>query len=562
MTGSLLSVESLSVDFEVEGRFIPALRDVSLGVAQGEVLAIVGESGSGKTTVAMTAVGLNAANARVRGGRIVFEGRDITHASRRVLRPLRGASMAVVFQNARAALNPVRRIGQQIVDAIRAHRPVTRAQARAEALDLLRAVQFRDPERGLATYPHELSGGMCQRAMIAIAIACRPKLLVADEPTTGLDATTQKEVMTLLSGLIRERNMAMVLITHDLGLAALHAQRVAVMQQGRVVEEGTPRRLFLAPAHDYTKRLIRSTPLADTRIETLAESDGGTPLPPVRPLPHEAGRPLVLDVRDLRKVYAGTVAVDGVSLTLKAGESLGLVGESGSGKSTLSRMLTRLIDQTSGTILFEGEDIGGIPERRFYASPLRSRIQLVFQDATDSLNPRWSAFDSIADPLRRLKRLRGGPLRRRVEQLADLVELDRALLERRPHQLSGGQKARVGIARAISVEPRLLVLDEPTAALDVSVQAVVLTLLERLKRQTQLSYVFVSHDLNVVRMMCDRTIVLRNGRVVEEGASAALFAAPQHPYTGQLLDAVPHLSFEAPDEAPARDMPIRSASAG
>ena len=544
MSGKLLEISDLSVGFTTSAGRVGALSRVSLSLDEGETLGVVGESGSGKTTAALAAIGLMSSNARIEAGRIVFAGHDLTGASRRTMRPLRGAAMSMIFQHPRAALNPVRRIGQQIVDAIRAHRRVSPAAARAQAVDLLRAVQFRDPERGLDAYAHELSGGMCQRAMIAIAIACEPRLLIADEPTTGLDATTQRAVMTVLVDLIRARGMAMLLITHDLGLAARYCDRISVMRQGRVVETGRTADLFRSPRDAYTRRLIAATPLRDTRLDDLVAASAAPALPASAAPRHIPGHGHVLEVRDLRKTFGHKVAVDGISFTLDPGGSLGLVGESGSGKSTTSRILCRLLDQTAGEVIFEGEDIGGIPVRDCHRSPWRRRIQLVFQDPTDSIYPRFTAAQSIADPLRRLLRLRGAALHRRVGEAADAVGLEPGLLGRLPHQLSGGQKARVGIARAISVEPSLLILDEPTAALDVSVQAVILTLLERLKRQLGMSYVFVSHDLNVVKMMCDHTIVLRAGQIVEQADSRTLFESPSHAYTRELLDAVPHLSFE------------------
>jgi peptide/nickel transport system ATP-binding protein len=386
---------------------------------------------------------------------------------------------------------------------------------------------------------------MCQRAMIAVAISCGPELLIADEPTTGLDVTTQKVVMDLLAGIAAERGMATILITHDLGLAARYCRRIVVMEQGRLVEEADPLTLFHAPRHPYTRRLVAASPTASSRIEDLVPD--GEALPQLAELPPPApGTPPLLDVQGIAKRFDdGAAAVADFSMTMRAGESVGLVGESGSGKSTTSRMICRLIDPSAGEILFDGESISTIPARDFHRSPFRKDIQIVFQDPNDSLNPRFTAFDCIAHPLLRLMRMRAGDaLRRRVEECADRVGLPRELLSRFPHQLSGGQKARVGIARAIACRPRLLVLDEPTAALDVSVQAVVLQLLDRLRREDHLALLFVSHDLNVVRMMCDRTIVLRTGVIVEQGESRALFAHPQTDYTRELVDAVPQIGKE------------------
>ncbi|ONG53505.1 ABC transporter ATP-binding protein [Pseudoroseomonas deserti] len=541
MTTPLLQVQDLEVTFATRRGAVAALRGASFALDPGEVLGLVGESGSGKSVTALAAMGLLDKAGRVTRGSIHFDGRDITRAGAGVLRPMRGAAFSMIFQNPRAALNPIRSVGAQVADALRAHRDLSARAARDQALALLEQVRIRNAGQRLEAFPHELSGGMCQRVMIAMAIACAPRLIIADEPTTGLDVTTQKAVMDLLAGLTRERGMAMLLITHDLGLAAQYCDRVAVMEQGRVVEEAPPAALFGAPGHAYTRRLVAACPTPSSTIASLSP-DGELPAEPVARAPLPAGTPLLLEVRDLVKTYPGGVAaVDKVSFTMKPGESLGLVGESGSGKSTISRLVTRLIDATGGEVIFDGHSVSDIPARDFHAAPQRSQIQIVFQDAGESLNPRFSAFDSIADPLRRLRGLRdGSELTKRVKDCAVSVGLPLPLLDRFPHQLSGGQRARVGIARAVSVDPKLLVLDEPTAALDVSVQAVVLQLLERLRREKGLAYLFVSHDLNVVRMLCDRMIVLRNGQVVEEGDSQRIFRAPQADYTAELIAAIPH----------------------
>ncbi|WP_419899618.1 ABC transporter ATP-binding protein [Roseomonas sp. USHLN139] len=541
MTTPLLQVQDLEVSFATRRGDVAALRGASFALDPGEVLGLVGESGSGKSVTALAAMGLLDKAGRVTGGSIHFDGRDITRAGAHVLRPMRGAAFSMIFQNPRAALNPIRSIGAQLADALRAHRDLSSRAARDQALALLEQVRIRNAGQRLEAFPHELSGGMCQRVMIAMAIACAPRLIIADEPTTGLDVTTQKAVMDLLATLTRERGMAMLLITHDLGLAAQYCDRVAVMEQGRVVEEAPPARLFGTPGHAYTRRLVAACPTPHSTIASLSP-DVELPAEPLRRAPLPAGTPLLLEVRDLVKKYPGGVtAVDKVSFQMQPGESLGLVGESGSGKSTISRLVTRLIDATAGEVIFDGQSVSDVPARDFHAAPQRSQIQIVFQDAGESLNPRFSAFDSIADPLRRLRGLRdGAELAKRVKDCAVSVGLPLPLLERFPHQLSGGQRARVGIARAVSVDPKLLVLDEPTAALDVSVQAVVLQLLERLRREKNLAYLFVSHDLNVVRMLCDRMIVLRNGQVVEQGDSQRIFRAPQAEYTAELIAAIPH----------------------
>jgi ABC-type glutathione transport system ATPase component len=546
MTQQLLALRDLHVNFSTRRGLVEAVRGVSLSLDQGEMLGLVGESGSGKSVTGFAITRLLDAAGRIIAGNILFRGQDITKISSGDFRGLHGAAMAMIFQNPRAALNPIRGIGEQIADALLAHKLISRGEARAEALELLRAVQIRDPEKRLSAYPHELSGGMCQRVMIAIAISCNPALLIADEPTTGLDVTTQKVVMDLLAGIAAERGMATILITHDLGLAARYCRRVVVMEQGRLVEEAEPKILFRAPRHPYTKRLVAASPTASSRIADLVTEEERASYAPKRvaPKPPSApGTPPLLEVYKLAKRFdQGAAAVADFSMTISAGESVGLVGESGSGKSTTSRMICRLIDPSEGEISFEGQSIGHFPARDFHRSPFRKAIQIVFQDPNDSLNPRFTAFDCIAHPLLRLSGMRpGDALRQRVEECAERVGLAIELLTRFPHQLSGGQKARVGIARAIACRPRLLVLDEPTAALDVSVQAVVLQLLDRLRREDDLAFLFVSHDLNVVRMMCDRTIVLRSGRIVEQGESRALFDNPQTDYTRELVEAVPHI---------------------
>ncbi len=546
MTAKLLQVEDLHVAFATRRGVVQAVRGVSLDLDPGATLGVVGESGSGKSVTAYAVTRLLDRAGRVTGGRILFRGQDLTRAGEGDMRSLRGGAISMIFQNPRAALNPIRGVGQQLMDALGAHRALSRKERHERALGLLRDVLIRDPERRFDAYPHELSGGMCQRVMIAMAIACDPALLIADEPTTGLDVTTQKTVMDLLARLTAERKMGLILITHDLGLAAQYCGEVAVMQEGQVVERDRPETLFRHPRHDYTKRLVAASPTPRSTVEELV---GEPPRPPAPPRPQAAGTPLLLEVRDLVKRYEGFAAVNGVSFSIRPGESLGLVGESGSGKSTISRLICRLIDRTDGTILFDGEDIGDVPARDFHADRRRREIQIVFQDPHDSLNPRFSAFDSIAHPLRRMLGMKdGAALRDRVAECAARAGLPAELLTRFPHQLSGGQKARVGIARAIACKPRLLVLDEPTAALDVSVQAVILKLLDDLRREEGLAFLFVSHDLNVVRMMCERTIVLQQGRIVEQGDSRALFAAPQADYTRELLAAIPHFD-PAPEMA-------------
>jgi peptide/nickel transport system ATP-binding protein len=512
------------------------------------------------------------------------------------MRDLRGREMSMIFQSPRLALNPIRKIGRQIEDVLLQHVQVDRSQVTDRAIEALEQVKIARPRERYHAYPFELSGGMCQRVVIALALACNPQLLIADEPTTGLDVTTQKAVMDLVVELTRSRGMSTILITHDLGLAAAYCDRVVVMEKGRVVETALSANIFARPDHAYTKKLMRATPRLGVSLRDLLPEEEAAALPPTNtvmagldPAIHlssqdssskamdprvgvepggdvvnsgkSSAAPLLL-VEKLVKEYprqgATAVmsklfsrkppaepeifrAVDGISFSVGHGESVGLVGESGCGKSTTSMMVMRLLDQTSGRIMFDGDEIGSILPNAFARLPLRKSIQMVFQDPTDSLNPRFTAARAIADPILQLGGIRGrDALRARCEELATLVGLPVNLLDRFPHQLSGGQKARVGIARAIALHPKLVILDEPTAALDVSVQAVVLNLLHDLKQSMGMSYLFVSHDLNVVRLLCDRVIVMRTGRIVEQGPSERVLGDPQDAYTKELLTAIPH----------------------
>ncbi|QJP13594.1 ABC transporter ATP-binding protein [Starkeya sp. ORNL1] len=555
----LLEVHDLTVEFATRRGTVRAVEKVNISLAKGETLGIVGESGSGKSVTSYTVMRILDRAGRIADGTIRLGGVDIGTAPEATVRALRGREMSMIFQNPRAALNPIRKVGKQIEDVLIEHVQAQPSDAREKAIEALKAVRIARPEERYHAYPFELSGGMCQRIVIALALACRPQLLIADEPTTGLDVTTQKAVMDLVVELTRERNMSTILITHDLGLAAAYCDKVMVMEKGKVVETATAEAIFRAPEHPYTRKLMRATPRRGATLRGLLPEDAPAALPIVA-VPPKGDGPL-LKVERLLKEYPrqatstglakvfgvrGAVedpfrAVDGISFEVGRGESLGLVGESGCGKSTTSMMLMRLIDPTSGRIVFDGTDLSTIPAKQFARSQWRRRIQMVFQDPTDSLNPRFTAARSIADPLLRMGETVGGAaLRGQVEELAQLVGLPVQFLDRFPHQLSGGQKARVGIARAIALRPDLVVLDEPTAALDVSVQAVVLNLLQDLKLRLGMSYIFVSHDLEVVRMLCDRVIVMRAGRIVEEGVTEEVMAAPKADYTRELLSSIPH----------------------
>jgi peptide/nickel transport system ATP-binding protein len=566
----LLDIKDLTVEFSTRRGIVRAVKNVDLSVAKGETVGIVGESGSGKSVTSYAVMRILDRAGRIAEGSVMFTGVDVRAADDKEMRDLRGREMSMIFQNPRAALNPIRKVGRQIEDVLVQHSQVDSAALTRKAIEILDQVRIARPRERYHAYPFELSGGMCQRVVIALALACRPQLLIADEPTTGLDVTTQKTVMDLVVELTRERGMSTILITHDLGLAATYCDRVVVMEKGYVVETADSAMIFKSPAHPYTRKLMRATPRPTVSLRDLLPED--TPqrkeVPTLEPAPAADGKEpdktseplLVVDklvkeyprqgiTNTLSKLFRHGPAtesetfraVDGISFTINRGESVGLVGESGCGKSTTSMMVMRLIDKTSGTIQFGGDDIGAIPAKEFATLPLRKRIQMVFQDPTDSLNPRFTAARAIADPILRLGGIKGGQaVRARCEELARQVGLPVEFLDRFPHQLSGGQKARVGIARAIALHPDLIILDEPTAALDVSVQAVVLNLLQDLKDTLGMSYLFVSHDLNVVRLLCDRVIVMQAGKIVEQGPTERVLSAPEAQYTRDLLEAIPH----------------------
>jgi len=553
----LLAVEDLCVKFATRRGAVTAVRAVTLQIAKGETLGIVGESGSGKSVTSYAVMRILDRAGRIVSGTIQFSGMGLHNADEETMSDLRGREISMIFQNPRAALNPIRPVGKQIEDVLIRHAQATHDQARSKAVEALERVRIRDAARRYHAYPFELSGGMCQRVVIAIALACRPQLLIADEPTTGLDVTTQRAVMELIRDLTRSEGMASILITHDLGLAGEYCDRIVVMEKGEVVEAQAARELFTAPAHPYTRRLIRSTPHAARSVrDLLPEENRPQEKAPAAPVATSAAP--ILEVAELVKEFdlpgglmqrlrrrrkggaRGFRAVDGISFYITRGESLGLVGESGCGKSTTAAMVVRLLDPTSGSIRFKGRELTYQRADQFVRSPLRRQLQMVFQDSQESLNPRSTAAQSIADPLLRIERLSdGAEIRARVEQVATQVGLPGELLDRLPHQLSGGQKARVGIARAVVTRPELLILDEPTAALDVSVQAVVLNLLADLKAEFGMSYLFVSHDLEVVRLLCDRVIVMRAGRIVEAGPTEQILSAPSADYTRELLAAIP-----------------------
>ncbi|GAA4406371.1 ABC transporter ATP-binding protein [Quisquiliibacterium transsilvanicum] len=523
----LLSVENLRVDFATAGVSARVVEDMSFSIAPGERFALVGESGSGKTVTAYSLLRLHS-DARY-GGRILFDGRDLLSLSEREMRGVRGRDIAMVFQEPMSALNPLYSIGDQICETIELHEGLPRAQAAERALRLLERVRIAEPRRRFASLPHQLSGGQRQRAMIAMALACHPRLLVADEPTTALDVTLQRQIVELLAELQREMGMAVLLITHDLPLVRSFADRVAVMQSGRLVETGPAREVFDAPRHPYTRRLVDSRPRRD-----------------LAPVPESA--PVLLRASGLGCRFESRTgwfsrhifeAVQGVGLQLARGETLGIVGESGSGKTTLGMALLRLSQaRTTGAIELGGVRIDTMDRRRL--RPLRRRMQVVFQDPYNALSPRLTVEEIVGEGLALHRpELDAARLREAVVRVLEEVGLTAEMLNRYPHEFSGGQRQRIAIARAVVLQPELLLLDEPTSSLDVSVQRQVLELLSGLQRIHGMSYLFITHDLQVVRAMAHRVMVMKDGRVVEAGETESVFASPVHPYTRELLAAVP-----------------------
>ncbi|MEU5313191.1 ABC transporter ATP-binding protein [Streptomyces sp. NPDC021562] len=554
VTTPLLSIRGLSVSYRTRGGTVPAVRGVDLDVWPGQVTAVVGESGSGKSTTAHAVIRLLAANGTIDAGTIGFGRHDLATLSEAELRTVRGARIGLVPQDPTVSLNPVKRVGEQVAEVLRIHGRATRRSAAAEAVAVLDRAGLADAAVRARQYPHELSGGMRQRVLIAIAIAAGPELIIADEPTSALDVTVQRVILDHLQRLAEESGTAVLLVTHDLGVAADRSQRLVVMERGRVVEAGKTRSVLADPQHEYTRRLLASAPSATTAAPR-------NPVAARTPVAVGAADPAtvpLVEVRDLVKEFrlpraggeARTLrAVDGVSLTLPRGRTLALVGESGSGKSTTARLVLRLADPTSGQVLFDGADVTTAGAGR--VRELRRRAQLVYQNPYASLNPRFSIGDVVTEPLRAFKVGDRASRLDRARELLDRVALPAATLERRPAELSGGQRQRVAIARALALSPDLVVCDEPVSALDVSVQAQVLELLAELQDRTGVAYLFISHDLAVVRQIAHEVAVMRAGRVVETGPPEALFTTPRHAYTRELLAAIPGGRVPSPAAEPA-----------
>jgi microcin C transport system ATP-binding protein len=532
MNDVILSVQDLTVDFRQDGRIVHAVRGVSFDVARGETVALVGESGSGKSVTALSTVSLLADNASV-SGHARWKGEELTGASEKALRKIRGNDISFIFQEPMTSLNPLHTIEKQLAESLSLHQGLHGNAARARVIELLQKVGIAEAESRLSAYPHELSGGQRQRVMIAMALANGPELLIADEPTTALDVTIQAQILDLLADLKAREGLSLLFITHDLGIVRRIADRVCVMQGGEIVEQGRTAEIFANPQHPYTQKLLAADP--------TGQAD---------PIPTDA--PQIIQTDNLRvwfPIQKGLLrrtvdhvrAVNAASLQIHAGETLGIVGESGSGKTTLAMAIMRLTPST-GPILFMGRDIQGLKGSAL--RPLRRDMQIVFQDPYGSLSPRLSVEQIIAEGLGvHFPGLSPADTRAKVSAIMTEVGLDPAIMERYPHEFSGGQRQRIAIARAMVLEPKLVVLDEPTSALDKTVQVQIVELLRRLQQKSQLAYLFISHDLRVVRALSHRIVVMKNGDIVEQGDTEQVFSAPQTAYTRQLMAA----AFGSPD---------------
>ena len=537
MSDKLLDIKNLTIALPEGSERSYAVMDVNLDLRPGETVCVVGESGSGKSLTARAVMGLlPEPHVNVEKGEIDFNGEDLTKVDYERLREIRGSEISMIFQEPMTALNPVMTIGNQIDEIFRFHVNITSEERFSRALGLLEDVHLPDPVQIMEAYPHELSGGQRQRAMIAMALALGPKILIADEPTTALDVTTQAQILKLIKEMQTSHDTGVLFITHDFGVVADIADKVAVMQEGRIVETGTVNEVLNAPQHSYTQALISAIPKLQPR-QARSRSDT-----------------TVLEAKGINKTFGGgrsffgfgelnreVKAVKDVGLDLRRGETLGIVGESGSGKSTLARCIIRLIESDSGSILLDGTDLSQL--KRAEIRPLRTKIQMVFQDPFGSLNPRIKVGDIIAQ----------GPITQgfskaeaqdRAQELLSIVGLDERAFNRYPHEFSGGQRQRIGIARSLALKPEILIADEPVSALDVSIQAQILNLLDKIRTQMNLSMVFITHDLRVAAQVCDRVAVMQHGEIVETGQTGVLFSSPKHDYTKALLNAVPGKAWQ------------------
>ena len=519
---SLLSVENLCTSFHTRNGVVKAVNKVSFSVDKGETLAIVGESGSGKSVSCYSILGLiPSPPGRIDSGNAKLDGINLLECDLKTQLDIRGNKIAMIFQDPMTCLNPYMTVGEQLIEPLTYHKKVSRAEAKTKAIELLREVGIRNPEDSFNAWPHEFSGGMRQRVMIAMALISEPQLLIADEPTTALDVTIQKQILELVANIQKARNIAMIFISHDLAVVKDLANRVIVMKSGEIVEAGDTQSVFDKPQHEYTQKLINAIPkgakTSSARTEeTLLKVDK-----------------LCIDFATKNGNFR---AVDEVSFELKRGEILGLVGESGSGKSTIGRSLLQLVP-ASGSVIYDDESLLDKSSKQFL--PFRRRMQMIFQDPYASLNPRMTIFDTLAEPMKLHGTVKGKEITEAVLSLMDDVGLDRSFVRKYPHEFSGGQRQRIAIGRAIATKPEFIIADEPVSALDVTIQKQILELLEELVAKHNLSMLFISHDLGVVRKLCDRVIVLKHGELVESGQIENIWAAPQHEYTRTLLDAIP-----------------------
>lgn len=555
----ILSVKDLRIAFQSIGGFNSVVHNIAFDVFENEIIGIVGESGSGKSVTALSLMQLLPKGQKTQvSGTITYQGKDLNSLTETSMQDLRGREISMIFQEPMSALNPSMRCGDQVKEIILHHGIVNKETAPAEVLHLFDSVKMPSPAEAMRKYPHELSGGQQQRVMIAMAIACKPKVLIADEPTTALDVTVQKEIISLLKRLQKETKMSVIFISHDLALVSEIAQRTLVMYQGKIVEKGATKTIFKTPKNDYTKALIAARPEIGKRLQKLPtikdilldSKNAAIITKKEREKKHKAlyADPPILEVTNLGKVYYKSIgffgekaafkAVDGVSFKLYEGETLGLVGESGCGKSSLGNAILQLDKATSGSIIYKGKDLGILSKKAL--RQLRKEVQIIFQDPLSSLNPRLTVGEAIMEPMKVHKLYKNYAARKlKTLELLDKVGLDSSAFERYPHEFSGGQRQRIGIARTIAVEPKLILCDESVSALDISVQAQVLNLLNGLKKDFGFTYIFISHDLAVVKYMSDQLIVMDKGKIVEKGEADAVYANPKKPYTKKLIGAIP-----------------------
>jgi len=551
----IASIRHLRVEFQTKDGPVIGVEDVSFEIAAGETVCVVGESGSGKSVSSLSLMRLvEFGGGEIAGGQLIFDRKeggetDLAKSDQSLMRHVRGNEIGMIFQEPMTALNPVFTVGRQLTEGLRVHKNMSKSQAEARALELLKQVRIPEPERRLKQYPHELSGGMRQRVVIAMALACEPRLLIADEPTTALDVTIQAEILALIDRLKRETGTAVMFITHDMAVVAQMADRVVVMFRGNKVEEGPVEEIFANPQHDYTKALLAAVPkLGEMRGKALPEPMRLLGVEQKNTAPIEGQSEPLLKVRNLttrfdvkggllRRTVAQVHAVEDVSFDVNKGQTLSLVGESGCGKSTAGRSILRLVEPLSGEINLDGTDVMALGQEALRNA--RQDMQMIFQDPFASLNPQMQLMDQVAEPLLNYGKRSKSEIRDRVEMLFDRVHLPKSFLRRYPHELSGGQRQRVAIARALALNPKLIIADEAVSALDVSVQAQVLNLMMELQADLGLSFLFISHDMAVVERVSHRVGVMYLGRIVEIGSRAQVFENPQHPYTQALLKAVP-----------------------